>query len=247
MAWYKELFAGEDPARLHYYEESEKSQAEVTFIIEKLGLTPGMRVMDLCCGQGKHLVDFARRGYCAVGIELSDYMLDKCRENISREGLNAHIMHSDMREIDFNAEFDVVINMWTSFGYLESEEEDQKVLDQVARALKPSGWFVLDFVNHDSMIKRFLERTWIENTNGDLVTSERHYDPVTGRLHCTEKTLYCDGAKREISHSIRLYTFTELARMLKLAGMTVGSVWGGFDGSELTMDSKHVLVAAQRR
>lgn len=246
MAWYKELFVTEDPARLHGYEESEKSRAEVSFIIEKLGLTPGMRVMDLCCGQGKHLVDFARRGFVAVGVDLSDYMLAKCRENIKEAGVGVQVFQCDMRDIEFRNEFDVVINMWTSFAYLESEEEDQKVLDAVARALKPGGWFVIETVNHDSMMRRFLERSWFENTNGDVVMSDRHYNVITGRLYCTETTICKDGRRREISHDIRLYTFTELARMLSTAGLEVTDVWGGFDGSEFTLDSKGVVIAAQR-
>ncbi|NLN75524.1 MAG: methyltransferase domain-containing protein [Armatimonadetes bacterium] len=76
MAWYEELFAKEDPARYDIYTESEASQRQVDFIIDALDLDQGARVLDLCCGQGRHLIDLARRGYDVVGLDLSEFMLD---------------------------------------------------------------------------------------------------------------------------------------------------------------------------
>ncbi|MDO8588739.1 MAG: methyltransferase domain-containing protein [Armatimonadota bacterium] len=128
MAWYKRQFEDEDPHRLSWYAESETSRHEVDFIVEHLGLDPGTRILDLCCGQGRHLVELIRRGYDVVGVDLSAYMLDHCNKALEAAGVHSCLVQSDMREINFYSEFDGVINMRTSFGYLESDEEDQKVL-----------------------------------------------------------------------------------------------------------------------
>ncbi|MFH1312468.1 MAG: class I SAM-dependent methyltransferase, partial [Candidatus Eisenbacteria bacterium] len=86
MAWYEELFSKDDPLRFETYGESEASRAQVDFAIEKLAIEPGARVLDLCCGQGRHLLDLMRRGYDVVGVDLSEFMLGKCREAAAREG-----------------------------------------------------------------------------------------------------------------------------------------------------------------
>lgn len=126
MTWYKDLFATEDPARYEKYVESESSRAQVDFVIDKLALEPGAKVLDLCCGQGRHLIDLARRGYDVVGLDLSEYMLEKCKTAAAAEGINPTLVHADMREIGFTAEFDAVISMFTSFGYLETEGRGPK-------------------------------------------------------------------------------------------------------------------------
>ena len=98
MAWYKELFATEDPARFEKYIESDNSRNQVDFVIDKLALEPGAKVLDLCCGQGRHLIDLARRGYDVVGLDLSEYMLEGCKAAAAVEGINPVLVHADMRQ-----------------------------------------------------------------------------------------------------------------------------------------------------
>jgi len=244
MAWYEELFAGED--QLRSYGESEASRNQVDFVIGKLAIESGMRILDLCCGRGRHLIDLMRRGYDVVGVDLSAYMLDRCREAAAKENIEPRLIQADMRELSFIAEFDAVINMFTSFGYLESEEEDQKVLDGVSRALKPGGRFLVDLLNRDWLMRNFRERDWEENSRGYIMLSERRFDSVTGRINAREITLHPDGRRTEISHSLRLYPYRELEEMLMKAELSIESVWGGFDSLPFTSTSNRMMVIATK-
>jgi len=244
MAWYKELFAEEDPLRFEMYGESDASRADVDFAVEKLAIEPGARVLDLCCGQGRHLLDLMRRGYDVVGVDLSEFMLGKCREAAAREGLEPHLLQMDMRDLSFDSEFEAAINMWTSFGYLESDEEDQKVLDGISRALRPGGRLLLEIHSYESRMRRFQARDWRENLKGDIILSERAFDQRTGRINSTERTIHSDGRRTERCTSLRIYTCRETERMMSQAGLTVESVWGDLDSSPLTIDSKRMLTLA---
>ena len=246
MAWYQEMFTEEDPLRWGMYGESESSRAQVEFVIDKLALQPGARVMDLCCGQGRHLIDLVRRGYDAVGVDLSEYQLNKCREAAAKEGIQPNLVHADMREIGFDSEFDGVINLFTSFGYLESEEEDRKVLAAVARALKPGGGFLIDCMNRDWLMKAFTERSWEETSRGDLVICERSFDSTTGRINCREIAIHADGSRSERSHSIRLYTYGELESMLSGLGLAIESAWGGFDSSPFHRQARRMIIVSRK-
>lgn len=246
MAWYEELFANEDPARYDKYIESENSRTQVDFVIDKLALEPGAKVLDLCCGQGRHLIDLARRGYDVVGLDLSEYMLDKCKTAAAAEGIMPVLVHADMREIGFTAEFDAVINMFASFGYLETEDEDQKVLNAASLALRGGGLLLLDLHNREKLVSELRPIDWYENGYGDFILSDRDFDSITSRVNSREVTIHSDGRRSERSYSLRLYTYTELDKMLQQAGLTVHSVYGDFDSGPFHRQSRRMVVIARK-
>ncbi|MGI6295682.1 MAG: class I SAM-dependent methyltransferase [Armatimonadota bacterium] len=245
MAWYEELFSKEDPARYDIYEASEVSRSQVDFVIDALSLQPGARLLDLCCGQGRHLIELAKRGYDVVGLDLSEYMLDKCRAAAAEQGVEPVLVHADMREIGFTEEFDAVINMYTSFGYLENPDEDQKALNAASLALRGGGLFLIDLMNRDWLLNDFESVVWQENPRGDLILADRHFDSLTGRLNARELTIYCDGHREENVNSIRLYTFNELEAMLLKAGLMVQSVYGDYDASVFEAASRRMIVVSK--
>lgn len=246
MAWYEELFSKEDPARYDIYEESEASRSQVDFVIDALSLEPGAKTLDLCCGQGRHLIDLAKRGYDVVGLDLSEYMLDKCRTAAAEQGIDPVLIHADIRDIGYNNEFDAVINMYTSFGYLESPDEDQKALKAASLALRGGGLFLIGLMNRDWLISNFEPAVWQENLRGDLMLAARFFDSLTGRLDSRELTVYCDGQRTKNISSIRLYAFNELESMLQSAGLAVRSVYGDYDCSRFEATSRKMTVVSQK-
>ncbi len=129
MAWYEELFSKEDPARNDVYKESDATRNQMDCVVDTLSVETG-------CGQGKHLLDLARRGYDVVGLDLSGYEL-----------VGGHIdpvpVHAEINEMGFTGEYDGVINPYDSFGYLESPDEEQKALNDASLALR-GGVFYLE-------------------------------------------------------------------------------------------------------
>lgn len=248
MRWYQDLFAKEDPFRAERYSESESSRKEVDFVIEALELHPGDRILDLCCGQGRHLIDLMRRGYDVVGVDLSEYMLSKCREAASKEGLEPRLIQVDMRELPFNSEFDAIIIMFNSFGYLESDVENQKALDRISQALKPGGRLLLDhLINRDSIQKRFgWSRSWYENDAGDFFLSEPTFDSIAGRMHEREICIRANGERSESGFDLRIYTYGELEKMLGASGMVIQSVWGDRSYSPFTSESRALEIVAMK-
>ena len=246
MAWYRDLFTQEDPMRLDadYYAEREAARMQVDFVVDKLNLQPGARVLDLCCGQGRHLLELTRRGFSVLGYDLSAYMLDRCRELAEKEGMRPELVRGDMRKLDFDSEFNAVINMRTSFGYLESEDEDQKVLDVVYKALKLGGRFLSDQINRDSLMRRYKEQFWVRNSGGDILVVDSRFDVRTGRNIVREMAFHADGSRSEADHDIRLYTCREFEDKLIRAGLRIESVWGDWDSSPFDLEHRHMLIIA---
>ena len=244
--WYREIF---DAEYLRLYLPTltaERTEREVAGVLQLLQLPPGAKILDLCCGHGRHAVALAERGYPVTGQDLSGCFLDMARASAAERGADVRWVESDMREIPFEGEFDAVLNLFTAFGYLESEAEDQKVLQAVHRALKPGGGFLMDMIHRDNLLRRLQNRSWQQLDNGSVMLMERSWDQLTSRQSERRTTIHPDGRTSEYALSLRLYTLTEFAKMFAEAGLPLQAYYGDFAGSPLTLDSHRMVLIGQK-
>lgn len=247
-AWYR-TFYGQD--YLDVYDDAlrpERAAREVDFVHTALALQAGQELLDLCCGPGRHAVALAKRGLRVTGLDLSAHYLALAEQSAQEQGTQlASTVHADMRAIPFESHFDAVINMFSSFGYLESESEDAKVLAAIVRALKPGGRVLLDLLNHEWVILNYQTHDWHRATDGTIYLVHRTLDLSTSRAHVTFTRLDPAGTRREIiGHHIRLYTLREALGMLSGAGLQLESVYGDFDGQPYRMDTPRMIITARR-
>jgi len=180
--WYEGFFEG------HWLEEialripKERTAEQVKFLVAKLGLDDGARVLDLACGHGLCALELARRGYRVTGLDLSPRSLQLAREAAESEGLHVEWVQADMRDIPADTLFDAIASVFTSFGFFREEDENQRVLDGVARALVPGGAFLIDVVNLLGLVRRYRDRGW-EERDGVFQLNQHEFDFLGGRNH----------------------------------------------------------------
>jgi len=244
--WYADpLLHGEDYFRIFPPPGPESTARQVEGLLRLLELAAGASVLDLACGWGRIAVPLAQRGYRVTGLDLSEAFLAKAREAAQTAGMDIDFRRADMREVPFVGEFDAVIMMLSAFGVLESDEEDQRVLDAVARALRPGGRFLIEQMSREWVIRHFQGRDWAEREGGTLVLHERELDLLESR-NCVRMTVIePDGSRRKYDHTFRFYTLTEFVAMLARAGLTCRAAWGDFDGSPYTLYSHRMIVLAE--
>ncbi len=250
MAWYETFF---DENYLKEYEKGltlERAQKEADFINSTLNLpqpAEGARILDLCCGHGRHTVELAAAGYSMIGQDLSATFLDLAKDAAAARNLQIRFIQADMRQIPFERELDAVINLFSAFGYFDDDAENQKVLDAVGRALKPGGKFLIDLLNTLRIIRDFLPQSWDELSDGTVVLTKRNYNILTGYNEECRTYIAPDGSKREIHLALRLYFYPEFTEMLNRVGLAPIQVFGDYDGSEYTWDSKRMIVLAEKQ
>ena len=185
--WYVRFFKGDYLRVYGHTLQQDRTDLETQFAIHALGIQPHHRVLDLCCGQGRHSIALAQTGLDVTGVDLSVEMLDIARSEAAKaevapaRGGNAEgkggleLRQADMRRLpdDFENQFDAVINMFSSFGYLESEEDDQTVLHQIAKSLKPGGKLMMDLLNREWVIINNEEFDWHQHEDGRVVLEQR--------------------------------------------------------------------------
>ncbi|MDP2950266.1 MAG: methyltransferase domain-containing protein [Chloroflexota bacterium] len=223
----------------------QRTQMEVKFIAQALALSPPARLLDLCCGYGRLAVPLASLGYEVTGLDLSASLLRRARRVAKEAGVEVRWQRADMRKIPWEGELDAAICMG-SFGALESEKEDQKVLDGVARSLKPGGRFLIDTINWQWETRRHRSPMRQELPDGALYEWRTEIDLEQGRRRQYEVVTEEDGAKHEYVAETRLYSLEELAEMLKAAGLAIRQVWGDYGGHEYGLDSPRMIVLAEK-
>jgi SAM-dependent methyltransferase/ribosomal protein S18 acetylase RimI-like enzyme len=247
--WYEEFF-DEDYIRYHLRggeRESARATAECDFVVQALDLKPGDRVLDLCCGQGRHAVELARRGFDISGADLSEYLLGLAQQAAADANVTVRFERCDMRELPWADEFDAVINMFTAFGYLESDEEDEKVLHAVRTALRPGGQLVMDLPSREAFMKMIPHghRDWFES-EGRLVLDEHTWDAERGWLRLARTIVEPDGSRRHKGFDLRVYTHPEIIAMLRRAGLEWQRTYADVQMSDFGPDSRRMLLIARK-
>jgi len=245
--WYVDFFLGDYLKIYAHALTPERSAREADFVERELNLPRGSCILDLCCGTGRHAIPLAQRGYAVAGLDLSPQHLEEARRAAGAEGVTVQWVRADMRRVPFRNEFDAVINLFSSFGYLETDEEDFKVFQEVSKSLKPGGALLLDTSNRDYVLSHFIAHDWHCAADDRLVLQEREFDHLTSRIRVRHTVFETDGRRWESpGHVFRFYTLAELNNMLRRVGLKVQRTYGGSDGQEYSQHTRRMIVLARK-
>lgn len=246
-AWYVDFFRSDYLNVYGHMLTEERAEKESAFVASALELKPGASVLDLCCGQGRHSIQLAKRGLRVTGLDLNAEYLELAKQAAIASKVTVETIAADMRKIPFENKFDAIVNMYSSFGYLESEAEDLKVLESAAKALKTGGRLLLDMLNREWAIDNYIQNDWHTGADGTLYVERRDLDLATSRMHVHFIVVDPTGGRREsIGHIIRLYTLTEMTRLLERVGVRVTAVFGGFEGEAYTIGTRRMIIVGEK-
>jgi ubiquinone/menaquinone biosynthesis C-methylase UbiE len=220
----------------------ESGDEEIEALLATLGLEPPADVLDSAAGYGRHALALARRRFSVTAHDRSPVLLAEA-ERRSGE-LELAFVQGDYRELPFDdRSYDLVLNLFTAIGYW-GDEGDLQAFREFRRVLRPGGRAVIETMQRDRLARIFTDKGWDDLGEGDLLLQEREFDQVEGLTHDTFSYLPHGGEPRTVRYSIRIYTVTDVVRMLRSAGFERVETYGGYDGRPLTLDSRLVAVAS---
>lgn len=231
------------------------TKAEVDLFIEILKLSPDDKILDLCCGQGRHSLELARRGFQNVeGLDRSHYLIQKAKAQAKKEDLNVKFREGDARKLPYAPDtFDVVLILGNSFGYFETIQEDLRVLKEVFRVLKPWGRLLIDVADGEYLRKNFQPRTWEWIDKKLFVCRERTLSLDKQRLISREVISHIKkGVIADQFYAERLYTRESLAELLRTAGFSDINFYGEISpesqrNQDLGMMERRIIVTAMAK
>ncbi|MEW6620099.1 MAG: methyltransferase domain-containing protein [bacterium] len=233
-------------------EDENLTAKEVDLFSKILRLSPEDRILDLCCGQGRHTFELASRGITDIdALDRSYYLIQKAKTQAKKEGLNIRFKEGDARKIPFSPDtFDVVVILGNSFGYFETIQDDLQVLKEIFRVLKPWGRILIDVADGKYLKKQFQPRSWEWIDKKHFVCRERSLSKDKQRLISREVVTHVEkGVITDQFYAERLYTRESMEELLKSAGFTNIAFHGeiitdSHRNQDLGMMERRILVSS---
>ncbi|HEY1951834.1 MAG TPA: class I SAM-dependent methyltransferase [Gemmatimonadaceae bacterium] len=236
--WFEEWF-GEDYLRIYQHRDEQEAEHVIELIAANLPGHAVNRVLDLGCGAGRHTKVLVERWW-TVGLDLSLALLRQAR----RESPEAPYVRADMRELPFaDGSFDLVVNLFTSFGYFDDDREHTRLLSCVRTAMRAGGTLVIDFLNA-SQVRRDLVPYDERVENGITIEQWR---TITPDDRYVEKIIRLREKEREYIERVRLLSPADLEKMLTTAGFEVVRLFGDYSGDGWSETSPRTILFASRR
>lgn len=236
--WFEDWF-GEEYLALYTHRDELEAERVGRLIESRVRLARDCKALDLACGAGRHQRELSEHWW-TVGLDLSPSLLRAART----ADRTAPLVRADMRTLPFqDCAFDLVVNLFTSFGYFSDDRAHKRVIEEVARVTCPGGWFVLDYLNAQH-VRRTLVPTDVRTVGQHTIEQERSISD-DGRF--VRKTITIGEYGRTFVERVRLFEPDELTAMVSSSGYDVMELLGDYSGAPLAADSSRTIVVARRQ
>jgi SAM-dependent methyltransferase len=211
----------------------------------QLAKPKGKNVLDLCCGPGRCSIALAKRGYRVTGVDRTKYLLDKAKASARTAKVNIEWIRQDMRDFVRPESFDLVLSMFTSFGFFDKKEQDLDVLRNMFINLRPGGVCLIDVMGKEQIAKIFTPTTSESFSDGTkLIRCHEMIDNWT-RIR-NEWILIRRGRARSFHFHITLYSAQELIDRLEKVGFVDLKIYGNLDGGAYDLKAQRMIAIARK-
>lgn len=223
----------------------ETAPGEVESILSLLEIAPGSKVLDLCCGIGRHSLEFARRGYRVTGVDRTSVYLQTARDRADAEGVSVEWVQADMRDFVRPEAYVAAVNLSTSFGYFDDPSEDRQVLENLYCSLEPGGRLLLDLMGKEILARIFVPRDWQELPDGSLFLQQREVSRDWTWMD-SRWIVVKGGQRHEYAVKHRIYDGSGLRDLLLDVGFAAVQLHGDLAGVPYDRVARRLVAVAQR-
>lgn len=205
----------------------------------------GKDVLDLCCGPGRCSIELARRGFNVTGVDRTKYLLDKARASARSAKVKIEWVQMDMRDFVLPEAFDLVLSMFTSFGYFDDKKDDIKVLGNMLESLKPGGVCLIEIMGKEQLARIFQPTTSAELQDGTkLIQHHEIFDDWT-RIR-NEWIVIRKGKAKTFRFHHTLYSGQELKERMQHVGFADVRLFGSLKGEEYGIDTNRLIAIGRK-
>ncbi len=241
--WYIRAFEKWYPI-IYRHRDSNEAREQVEFACTELQLHKDSKVLDLCCGYGRHLEFLDKKVSFTVGLDLSIYLLNRAQD------LNVHrisLVRGDVRYLPFfSYTFDAVLVFFTSFGYFKRHEENIQQLEQISYVLKNGGKFLFDYLN-PLQVQKIKDIETEKKYKSYVIKENRCYNEKTKELKKYVR-IYLNDSKQEDSYTeiVKVYSLDELIKMFSSNKLNIQRIYGSYQKDRYTDDSPRLIIIGSK-
>ena len=237
MSWFNNWFDSPYYHLLYKNRDEKEAQVFIDNLIEKLQLKKGSKLIDIACGKGRHATYFNKKGMNVVGVDLSPNSIASAKQN---ENNNLQFSVHDMREVYKENHFDIVTNLFTSFGYFENKDDEQKAINAMAENLKSDGVLIIDFMNIKKIIANLIssEKKTIDGITFNIKRSVQNN-------HIIKDIEIIDGNEtRHFQEKVKAITLADFSAFVSNVGLNIIDIFGNYklDDFDATISDRLILI-----
>ena len=221
----------------------------VAFLIDRLGLKPGSKLFDQCCGTGAIAHAFAAQGVHVMGVDQAENYIAKATQTAAKDGLPCQFAVGDAFTYTTPEPCDAAINWATSFGYMDDDGRNIEMLRRIFESLKPGGRFGFEYSNGACDLKNFRDKVEYRQQlpAGELYVSREFYTDMARGMRGSHWTYHHpDGSVTRSHGESRLYMPCDIAWMLRMCGFENIEIMADWHGGEVTIDSPRFICLATK-
>ncbi len=234
---------------LYHYMFTEKRFEDAPEEIEKvlaLIKPKGKAVLDLCCGPGWYSIDLVRKGFKVTGVDRTKFLLDKAKARAQKAKAKVEWVQMDMRDFIRPETYDIVLSMFTSFGYFDNKHEDMAVLSNIYTSLKPGGVFLMELMGKETLARIFQPTRADILPDGTKVISHCEIFDEWTRVG-NEWIIIKNGRAKSYTFHHTIYSGQELRDRLEQTGFMSVKLYGNLAGDEYGLNSERLIVVGNKK
>lgn len=241
--WFESWFESEEYLKVYKHRDEREARLLVESIISITNIKNKSKILDIACGAGRHSIEFAKKGFIVTAFDLSKNLLNNAKVNAQKADVNIDFIRADIRNFYIDVKFDLVLNLFTSFGYFESDEENFKVFKTAYDHLNENGFFVFDYFN-----KKYLEENLTPNSISRIEDEEiiQNRRIEKGRV-IKDIIIKKNGREEHFNESVKIYSLDEIKSRLKSTNFNIKNIFGSFDGTKFDENlSDRIIIIARK-
>lgn len=241
--WFEEWFSSEEYLTVYKHRDDNDARLLTNLICENLKTKNISSVLDLACGAGRHSILFAQKGFSVTAVDLSENLLKVGKEKSKELGLNINFLPADLRDFKLEDQFNLVISLFTSFGYFITDEENFNIFTIAYKHLLSNGYFAFDYFN-SNYLRNNLNRYNVETVDHFQIAQKRGI--VDGRV-IKEINITGPDKKKRFFESVKLYDSCQIIEELEKTGFEIEKVFGDYYGEPFDENSSNRLIIIAKK
>lgn len=245
MNWFEAWFDSPLYDKLYANRDQEEAHRLINFLEEIIPLEQHSNILDFGCGRGRHTIELARKGYQVEGVDLSERAIKTAKQKAEDEKLDrVHFRVGDIRD-PLPQTFDIILNLFTTFGYFLDDAENTQVLDSVEQMLNEGGTFVLDYLNPARVKQTLVPEDSgrfqdIDYTIKRYLKNEAVHKDITFKKEST-------GEGKTYSEHVKLYDLSWFQQKMKQRNLQIEHVYGDYSGGDYQEESSSRMLIISRK
>jgi len=237
MSWFENWFDSPYYHTLYKNRDEREAQVFIDNLIDYLQIPKGSKLIDIACGKGRHAKYFNQKGMDVVGVDLSPNSINTAKKD---ENKNLQFSVHDMRENYQEETFDVVTNLFTSFGYFEDNKDEQKAINAMASNLKEEGLLIIDFMNAKKVIDHLVlnEQKTIDGIQFEI-TRQVKDGYILKDIRITD-----EKEEQQFQEKVKAITLADYSEFITNAGVKIIDIFGNYklDNFDEKISDRLILI-----